>query len=211
MRKRRGPQRQWSALRTTDYFLCTVFTPDHDSSSSSRLIRFSRISATCRSRAVPWAMSLTNTFISERSLVSNSTVCVRASWRWVSRSSRSSISMFVSALCHLPKLTARPGVSAKLVARTAAFAVRVFSQHRATNCCSVAPCQGCGVLFFRTDISSLPCACFLGLQGDGEDTRNAKAAVRATDFRVLAWREAVPGTFFPDNPAPLALISFRIR
>src|SRR5271157_4718662 len=53
---------------------------------------------------------------------------------------------------------------AKFVARTAAFAVRVFSRHDVTNYCSVAPCQSCGVVFLRTDISSSPCACLLGVQ-----------------------------------------------
>ena len=50
----------------------------------------------------------------------------------------------------------------EFVARTAAFAVRVFSRHDVTNRWSVAAYQICGVLF--PDISSSPCACFLGVQ-----------------------------------------------
>jgi hypothetical protein len=49
-------------------------------------------------------------------------------------------------------------------ARIAGFAVRVFSRHDVPNYCSVAPCQSCGVLFFRTDISSSLCARLLGVQ-----------------------------------------------
>jgi len=33
-----------------------------------------------------------------------------------------------------------------------------------SRCCKVAPCQTCCVLFLGTEISSSPCACFLGVQ-----------------------------------------------
>ena len=71
--------------------------------------------------------------------------------------------------------------------------VRVFSRHDVTNGCRVAPYQSCGVHF--PDISSSPCACFLGVQsrrsafpsppGREEDKRGGRyVLVPAKVFRL---------------------------
>jgi hypothetical protein len=82
-----------------------------------------------------------------------------------------------------------------------------FRSQSCPQCRSVAPCRSRSVLFIRMDISSPPRACSLGVPG--EETRTAKAAVRATCLLLARSRRVSGQREHPRGGADSVLWSLR--